>query len=568
MTRPTAQYQRVRDLPRRTLTVSYAEECARELTPLLRTSGSAARLLPWQACFLWEAFENKREFGVGSWGALPVGTGKTLITYLLPRLLQAKRTLLIVPGPGALDKTRQDFASYVRDWGAPSLIKIETRSALSPESGHDLIARFQPDLIIIDESHKMANPRSAASRRIDRYVVEKGDAVTVVALTGTPSRKSIMTYWHLLGWCLRDMMPLPMNEGEANEWAAALDEGVFGMQYADPGVLGGTRAQARAWFRKRLAETPGVVIVDEDSAGAVPLTIRWRIGREDALMNEHFENFLVNKVNPAGIDCLSGLERWRLDAQLGAGLFTRYKYPPPKPWADARRACAREVRDLIDESTFSDRPLDTPGQVFKHCRNSEAVKAWLAIKKSFTPETVVEWFSSSALEDARAWLAEDRAPGVVWVGMPEFGHALAKLTGLPYYGESGKNALGNYLNRADPKRPLIASWNANKEGFNLQAWNRALVCQPPQSALYLEQLFGRHHRKGTIDHVVYDMLISSGGGIDAFESAIRESETIKEREGLTQKLLRARVHRAAPSVTNENEFRWASRSKRYRNEAA
>jgi hypothetical protein len=565
MTRPTAEYYRVRDLPRRTLSLSYAEECARELTGYMRVNGSAARLLPWQGCFLYECFENFTERGVGAWGALPVGQGKSLIAYLLGRLLKAERTLIIVPGPGTEASLRNEFASYVRDWGSPGLVKIVTRSALSPDSGHDLIANFRPTLIVIDESHKLANPKSAASRRIDRYVVEHGDSVTVVGFTGTPSRKSIMTYWHILGWCLRDYMPLPMTEGEANEWAAALDEGVFGMSYADPGVLGSSRAQARAWYRARLAETPGVVIVDEDSAGNVPLSIRWRIGREDALMNQHYETFAIAKTNPAGIDCLSGLERWRLDAQLGAGLFSRYKVQPPKEWADARRACARAVRDLIDESTFSDRPLDTPGQVFKHCGRSQEVQYWLKIKPTFKPETVVEWFSSSALEDARAWLAEERRPGVVWVGMPEFGHALAKLTGLPYYGESGRNAQGTFLTGADRNRSLIASWNANKEGFNLQAWNRALVCQPPQSALYLEQLIGRHHRRNQTEAVIYYMLISSGGGIDAFESAVRESETIKEREGLTQKLLRARVQRAAPTVTDANEFRWASRSKKYRN---
>lgn len=381
-------------------------------------------------------------------------------------------------------------------------------------------------------------------------------------MTGTPSRKSIMSYWHLLGWCLRDQMPLPMHEGEANEWAAALDEGVFGGGRADPGVLGRTRAEARSWYRKRLTETPGVLVVDEDSAGKIPLTVRWRFARPDAAMDRHYEQFLLRNVNPAGIDVTSGLERWRLDMQIGAGLFSYWIVPPPKPWADARRSFAGAVRDEIDRSTWSRQPLDTPAQVIRHCRHMPEVKAWVEIRHAFNPVSAYEWFSSSALEDAAAWIAEAREPGVVWVGIPEFGHHLSRLTGLPYYGESGTNASGQFLNRATRGRSLIASWNANKEGFNLQDWKRALICQHPQSALYAEQLYGRHHRRGSLQPVTYDVLISSGGGIDAFETMIREAETVREREGLTQKILRATITRAKPTITPGSEFRWGSRSKR------
>ena len=529
---------------------------------MLRVPGSQARLLKWQACALWEAYENAEQHGVGAWLALPVGTGKTLIMYLLGKILAAKRVLMIVTRL-TMDQVKEAFISYVRDWGGtPYVYQIKTWSSLSPESGEHVLERFQPDLIVIDESHKLANARSSASRRIDRYIVQKQEAVKVVAMTGTPSRKSIMSYWHILGWCLRHMMPLPMHEGEANEWAAALDEGVWGMSYADPGVLGRSREQARAWYKARLSETPGVLIVDEDSAGTIPLHVRWRFARPDPIMDRHYEEFLLNNRNPAGIDVTSGLERWRLDAQLGAGLFMRWKVPPPKEWSDARRGFASAVREAIENSTWSRRPLDTPAQVIRHCRDMPEVQAWVKIKPTFKPVTEVEWFSSSALEDARAWLNESRAPGVVWVGIPEFGHHLSRLTGLPYYGESGTDASGRFLNRADRSRSLIASWNANKEGFNLQDWKRALVCQHPQSALYAEQLYGRHHRRGQTDPVVYDVLISSGGAIDAFETMIREAETVKEREGLTQKILRATITRARPTITPGSEFRWSSRSKR------
>ncbi len=524
---------------------------------MLRRTGSAATLLPWQAVCLVEALEQG-----GLWCALPVGQGKTLLSYLLPRVLGSRRPMLIVPKP-ALDKTRQEFAAYARDWGSPDRpFDIRTWNSLSPESGAHVLDRVRPDLIIVDESHKLANRASSASRRIDRYIVKHQDNVKFVAMTGTPSRKSIMHYWHLACWALRDGVPLPRHEGEALEWAAALDEGVFGGGAA-PGVLGSTRAEARQWYRSRLVSTPGVVVVDEDSAGTVPLTIRWRIAPEDPVMDRHYARFLgVEQCNPAGIEVTDPLSRWRLDAQLGAGLFMRWKVPPPTPWAQARRTFARFVRDTIDESTYSRKPLDTEAQVIRAHKEADEVAEWLAIKPTFKGETVVEWFSFSAIDAARAWLAESPAPGIVWVGTPEFGHALAKLTGLSYYGSQGCDSQGRFLNRADPRRSLIASWNANKEGFNLQPWTRALICQPPQSALYLEQIIGRNHRRGIDAEVIFDILISSGGGIDSFETALGEAATVKAREGLTQKILRARIERAAPVITPSNEFRWAKRSKR------
>lgn len=559
MTRRTGEYERITSLPRRTLTREYADECSEYLSPLLRRTNSKATLLPWQAVCLIEAVENG-----GLWCALPVGLGKTLLSYLLARVLGARRVMIIVTRP-ALDKTRQDFASYAKDWGAPATpFDIRTWNSLSPESGANILDRVRPDLIIVDEAHKLANRKSAAARRVDRYIVEHQDSVKFVAMTGTPSRKSIMHYWHLLCWALRDGAPVPRHEGEALEWAAALDEGVFGGG-ANPGVLGATRKEARAWYMSRLVSTPGVVVVDEDSAGTTPITVRWRIAPEDAVMDRHYARFLgVEQCDPAGTPVTDPLSRWRLDAQLGAGLYMKFRVPPPEEWATARRVFARFVRDAIDASTYTRRPLDTEAQVIRHNKDAPEVADWLEIKPTFKPETVVEWFSFSAIDAAREWLAESSAPGIVWVGTPEFGKALAKLTGLSYYGSEGTDARGKFLNRADPRQSLIASWNANKEGFNLQPWKRALICQPPQSALYLEQIFGRNHRRGADGEVVFDMLISSGGGIDSFETALLEASTVKERESLTQKILRAKIVRAAPTITPSNEFRWASRTRKNR----
>jgi hypothetical protein len=523
----------------------------------MRVRGSTAALMPWQATAVVEAVQNG-----GGILALPVGVGKTLATYLLPRCMGAKRTVLIVPA-SARDKTIQDFAALFKDWGdIDTMLRIVSVQELAPESGEGILDSFRPDLIISDECHRLANRKSSAARRIDRYIVKHQDAVRFVGLTGTLSRKSILSYWHLLCWALRDRAPVPRNEGEAEAWAAALDmtSGVWSGS-ADPGVLGRTQDHARSWYRQRLLETPGVVVVDVDSAGAIPLTLRWRVGKPCEAMNGHFETFLVEQENPAGIPVTDGLSRWRLDAQMGTGLYLRYKYPPPPPWVVARRESARFVRDAIEDSTNTARPVDTEAQVYRRFPTAREVTEWKRVKPMFEPVTEAVWFSSAAVEDAMAWLRESPMPGVIWCGGVEFAKAVAAATGLSYYGAEGKDERGRFLNRAPHDRSLIASWNACKEVFNLQPWRRAIVFQPPQSSLYLEQLIGRHHRQRQTEPVVVDFYIASGGSADAFEMAVREAETVKAREGLTQKILRARIVRAELPRGGASEFRWARRTR-------
>ena len=96
-------------------------------------------------------------------------------------------------------------------------------------------------------------------------------------------------------------------------------------------------------------------------------------------------------------------------------------------------------------------------------------------------------------------------------------------------------------------------------GFNLQAWRRHLIVHPPQSAKYLEQVFGRSHRYGQTMPVEVDILATSGGTLDGFEAAISEASCVRERDGMTHKIMRAQVVRAEPPTTAGNRFRWARR---------
>jgi len=550
----TAELDRVRALPWRAPTTAEAEAWSDALTPIF-TSGEG-RLLPWQAYSIAEC-----KACHGGWLALPVGTGKTLISYLLPTALEAERTLIIMKGASLVEKTHADFARLRRDgWRPPAQpIRVVTLEWLSTQKAHGYLDHYRPDLIVIDEADDLAATTNAAVRRLDRYVRarrQSGASLAVVAMTGTPIRKSLMGAWHLLCWCLDDGAPVPMAENEARMWSLALDD--HDGRRPRLGPLGATVDDARESFRRRLAATPGVVIVDQDSCDA-PLTVRVRLARECGETDARFDRFLVDGEDPGGIPVTDTLERYRLDGQIGLGLYSYWDPPPPDAWLEARRTFAKFCRGVIEASTSWSAPIDTEAQVVKRYRTHPAVTTWQAAKPLFddAKHRRTAWFSRAGLDSALDWLRELDRPGVVWCGSVEYGRRLAREAGLAYYGRRGTTDDGASILQARPDRSFVASWQANKKGLNLQAWSRALVTMPPQSAKWLEQIVGRHHRQGQHSAVVVDVLATSGGSLDVFERAIREAQFARGMVTLTQKILRAEIVRAKPATTTSNAVRWA-----------
>ena len=548
----TTEVTRIRALPRRVPSEDIAWELARVLTPSCVRPGANVALRPWQAYALVEALENG-----GAFLGLPVGFGKTIVAEMLPRVLgiDPRRAILIAPA-SMRDKTFDERAALARDgWrlSSPPPRFVSTQE-LSQEQNSGLLDKLRPALIVIDESDDLANPRSSTAKRIDRYVVAHRDDVVVVAMSGTPTRKSILNYWHILHWCLPHGAPVPVRESEALKWALALDE--HRGQRPAPGPLGPNLVAARAWYFRRLVETPGVVVIDGDSCSA-PLDVHVRMARECGVLDAHYERFLKKGENPAGVPVSDPLSRYRTDTQLGSGLYLYWEPPPPPAWMSARRDVARFVRREIERSEGTSRPLDTEKQVLNRFAAHPIVEAWNAIRGTFRPNVEVAWVSESALESVEEWLAEDPEPAIVWVGSPAFGERLAARTGLDFYRAQGRNTRGQGLHAAAKGRSLIASWNANKRGFNLQAWGRACICQPPTSAKYLEQTIGRQHRSGREERVRVTLLATSGGTIDAFEAALAEAQFARASMGLTQKVLRADITREQPTPTKSNRYRWA-----------
>lgn len=556
--RRTAEFERVEGLPRRVLNEAHAAAWAAELDKDLRLPGGTMRLGPWQGFSLAEVVSCR-----GGFLGLPVGLGKTLITFLLPTLFESLHPVLVIP-PSLVDKTWADFTELSKHFVAPrSPWRVVTPNDLQPEEADGLLEALGTDLVIVDECDDLQNPQAAACRKLDRFKAAHND-VPYVLMTGTPGRKSIMNYWHLLCWALTTGAPMPLSLAEAKDWAQALDyrKNPFVQVRMKPGPLGHDTEGAREWYADRLAQTPGVILIDGDSCKA-PLTIRLRKAREDVKLDQAYKQFLTTLETPSGESVADPLSRWRIDGQFGCGLYTKWKKPPPDAWRHAYQAKNRFVRKRIQETTNSSHPLDTEGAVLRRHADFPAVKAWRAVEPTFDTgpaNQMAVWLSDSTILSARDWLAESSEPGVIWCGSVEFAEALSVATRLPYYSRQGRNQFGQGLHVADTSKSLIASWYANKKGFNLQAWRRQAIVMPPQSSKWLEQIFGRPHRQGQDQAVTFDIIVTSGGTLDAFAEALREARFNVETLRMTQKILRADIQWCTPKVTPSNRFRWARKA--------
>src|SRR5687768_1292672 len=204
--RESADLRRILALPRRPLDLEAARAQARAWTQLLALVTGVA-LRPWQGFALTEVAENK-----GGYIVLSVGAGKTLLTWLIAVVLQARAPLLVAPG-GLRQKTFDDFRSFVGKWRAPSPPpKVVSFDELTSAANVDLLERRQPDVLIKDESHKSRNMDASIHKRLNRYIYEYEP--TVIELTATPSRHSLMDFGPQMIWALGNRAPLPVNEKE------------------------------------------------------------------------------------------------------------------------------------------------------------------------------------------------------------------------------------------------------------------------------------------------------------------------------------------------------------------
>ena len=518
----TKELDRVLHIPQRD-PVALSERIAGPLSERLRKSTGTMALRPLQALGLAEA----HDFG-GLLALLPVGEGKTLLTYLLPTVLEAERPVLIVPA-ALIMKTGREFLKLDRHWPYPAKLKVIAFEWISRQP--DLLNELAPDLLIVDEVHKLKNPKSAVTKRVYRYLREH-DNTRFCGLSGTIADRSFMDWWHIVQWCLpAGLQPLPIPYNTMREWAEALDEKIAvrrpaGALTAFAGNTSADLATIRYAFGARLRMTPGIIATDApDVSASLSIEIE---DLEVPALDEHLDRLRKLWVTPDGVEFSEATDLWRHARELANGFYYRWDPAPPEAWMNARTDFHRFVRGVLSRS----RKFDTVSQVAAAFHDTPVVQEWNKIKDSFRPNSVPVWLDDSVIDYALDWAGE--MPGIVWCEHTAVGERL-QAAGLPYFGEQGLSSTGESIDTYTG--PCAASVAACRQGFNLQHYNASLILNCIPKGSWYEQLLGRMHRYGQeADNVSARVLIVCPEQQAGFDQAVADAHYIEQTTGQRQKL--------------------------------
>lgn len=533
----TEEFRRIRDIPRRTWSESEIAKLAAELTRALKTREGTQVLRPAQALALHDIAERR-----GLLGQLRVGSGKSLISFMAPFVLNAWKPLLVLPA-GLIGKTVQDIRDYSYHWKIPKTLEIRSYEWLAQSNQADWLTRIKnPDALILDEAHRAKNLDAGVTKRLERFM-DLFPETPVVILTGSLSTWSMRDWAHLCRWALKGYAMVPDNDGELLEWADALDECVQPFREMEPGPLlematnedraaaeGNDRKAARLGFRRRMAETSGVVFTSGESVAAslyvrpVELKVSEETESRYKVLREEWKR-------PDGETFDEAMHVWKCARELVLGFCYVWDPLPPDWWLEPRSNWAKFTRTTLERS----RTLDTPGQVKQAVENGELedlglLNAWLKVKPGFVPKLKALWHDDSALKATMAWMKEKKR-GIVWCEHTWFAEELSRRTRAPYFGRGGLDKRGRYVEKVDD--PLvILSIAANSTGRNLQKnWADNLFTSFPTTSTGAEQGIGRTHRDGqTADAVTVDVLLGCREHWDALDGA--RAQAFAERDTL------------------------------------
>ena len=565
--RDSPEFRRVAQLPRRPPPgpdQPHVVALAKSLTEMLQRHPNPypGNLRPLQAAALHEAWLHG-----GLLGPIGVGQGKTLISYLIPAILGAKRPLYIAPA--ALEKdVGREFAKMAQSWRGPhpsnfpflsyELLSSRNSGEKRDSKGEllrvDLLERIKPDVIICDEVHKVRNSTAVCTKRMKRYIQNNPD-VKIIALSGTLTRRSLKDFSHIAKWCLRANCPLPTTYSDLEAWSSALDEiealgprteiGAL-IQLCSDKERAQIAAAAGAWdeteqvrnvvrvaVQRRLNETPGVVASNDGPFG-VPLEIvECAPLREDPAINEAFVNMRLLWQLPNDRPIVDGMELARHCKNLGTGFYVDWVPRPPDAWMDARREWAGWARDVIRHNR---RNIDSESQVKEAVRTGVLkdfglLAQWEAVEPTYDPEAhqVIEWISSEAVDTAREWIKHHT--GIIWVDSIVLGEELGRKLGIPHYGAEGMSKDGVFI--LDHKcGSYVASKQANGTGRNLFQTHESLWFTTPD-----EQSIGRQHRPGQMaDKVSCHYFIGCWEHRAAFDKALNKALYAEQISGNSQRL--------------------------------
>ncbi len=534
-----------------------------DVTHWFARPGSTVKLHPVQSRALYDLAHVQ-----GLLGVISVGWGKSIISILAPNAVAARRPLLLIPA-----QARQSLHAEYTKWSGQFrffpladpryprdyALHVMTYDELSREKGEELLEKVRPDLVILDEGHRVANFSAARTRRLMRYLRKTNPGCKVVALSGTMTKRSLRNYAHLAELALRHFSPVPSPFrawSTLKEWSEALDSLPSGatrrsigalvdlLSVEDrAGLLTGLEKPhelARRAYRSRLVETPGVVATESQSVDC-SLYVRVVSPPVPVAVSTALDN--LRKFWVVGDEEVEWAMRlWAFARQMAMGFYYRWEWPDDQPdeeWIAARKAWHKEVRDYL--STHSRPGMDSPLQLSRAAEagtwESQAWWEWKRVKSRPEPPSVPQWIDEGFLvEQGRQWLAEEDLPGIIWYEQSAIGERLASVLDLPLCAE-GPRGSRTILDCAERKVSCVASVAAHGEIKNLQAFSRALVTCPNPSGSVWEQLQGRLHRQGQeADEVKFTVWAHTPELRDALRQAKADALYLEQSTSQRQKL--------------------------------
>jgi hypothetical protein len=523
--RNTVELRRILALPERDAD-AIGEHIAEPLTALLRRPGGTMTLRPLQALALAEAHDRQ-----GAVIMLPVGYGKTLVSFLLPRIFDdVRKPLLLVPAK-LREKTRIEFRELAEHWQGANNLEVLSYEMISTRPG--VLDEIAPDMIIADECHKLKNPKAGVTKRVYRYC-RNADNMIFVPLSGTITTRSFVDWWHLQFWALGpERSVLPTDFRETTTWAEALDEkmkirrppGALEV-FADQPEHGHLLNKIRDGYGRKIRSVEGVISAHADELG-ISLTLALSRFEPSSAVKEALKNLIETWTLPDGTELIEAVDFWRHAVELSQGFYYTWADDAPEDWLEARAGCSKYVRGVLSRS----RTLDTPAQVLKERLDDQRVKNWLVIRDTFKPITKPTWLCKELLQKVATF------PGLIWVGHTAVGEELEQNYKIPFYREEAKTRSGRHI-YDHTEGPAAVSIAACSEGLNLQTrFYQNLITAPSSNGARWEQLLGRTHRQGQReDEVQATVLVHTQTTLKNFEQARADAKYIERITGQKQKL--------------------------------
>jgi len=531
----SADLLRIISLPHRDLNVAATPD----LTPLFRREGSTKTLWPIQSAMLLEC-----EAVQGLVGAVSVGGGKALTSFLLPYAVKSKKTVLFVPAARKA-KTLRLIEQWDQDFKIPrDVLRVYSYHDLQSEKQARLLYDELPDFLILDEAQGARHLDTNRGRRLRAYLNEFPET-KVAVLTGTLSKKSIKDYAHLIRWALKDRSPVPLEWRALEEWAEALDPSDDPLPFGALNKLcrktNHVHLESSSKYRCRLTGSRGVIATGESAFQGTIEVARRQCDvpeRVQTALQDLRETWQVKGGPEEAAEELNDVLAFaRFIRTLANGYYLRWDWPNgvrDQEWLDARAQWSRSVRHVLRYSR--DERFDSALRVANAARRRElsrehldAWDQWAAVKDRRQPPTVAKWIDRFAIDNAVSWLRE--GPGrICWYDSPSFGEEVAKAAEVDFPRSESEIVTDG--------RPLVLSSNIFGTGVDGLQFNYHISLYPfVPGAQAFEQMTGRLAREGQSKPVRIEVSTHTPELEAAFEETLRTAKTLQEREGQQQLLL-------------------------------